>query len=248
MRGFGFVGAGLLSLSLFSATASAADLPAPTYPTASLAPFATYNWTGCYVGGQVGGVVSEDRTTGVLGNSNGFSSVGFVGGGQIGCDYQFAPGWVVGVEGRAAWSSLKNTHASTVRNLITGITLPSQFTLSNDFLASATARLGYSFTDRWLIFVRGGAAWTQEKIDDAFTTVGGIAVDPSATTTRTGWTAGTGVEWAFATHWSATLEYDYYDFGSHGVRLTSATNGTVVTIKSLNDTIHETTIGVDYHF
>jgi outer membrane immunogenic protein len=247
MRCFAVVGTGLLSISLFSGLASAADFPAQTYPTAA-APVVTYNWTGCHVGGHVGGVVSEDRTTSLLGSSNSFSSAGFAAGGQIGCDYQFAPGWVAGVEGRAAWSSLKNTHASHVRNLITGIELPSQFTLSNDLLASATARLGYGFADRWLVFVRGGAAWTQEKADDAFTTVGGLAVDPSATMTRTGWTAGTGVEWAFTTHWSATLEYDYYDFGSHGARLTSATNNVVVTIGSVKDTIHEAAISVDYHF
>jgi outer membrane immunogenic protein len=169
-----------------------------------------------------------------------------VGGGQVGCDYQFAPGWVAGVEGRAAWSSLKNTHAAHVVTA-TGIRIPAQLTVINDFLASATGRLGYSFTDRWLIFVRGGAAWTQEKVI-AFTTLGGTAVDPNASMTQTGWTAGTGVEWAFAPHRSTTLEYDYYDFGSHGVRLTSATNNVVVTIASVKDTIHEAIIAVDYHF
>lgn len=170
-----------------------------------------------------------------------------MGGGQIGCDYQFAPGWVAGVEGRAAWSSLKNTHAAHVVNAM-GIGIPAQLTVGNDFLASATARLGYGFADRWLIFVRGGAAWTREKVDIAFTTLGGVAVDPNATMTRTGWTAGTGVEWAFIPHWSASLEYNYYDFGSHGVRLTSATNNVFVTIESLKDTIHEIIIGVDYNF
>src|SRR6266481_3045677 len=118
----------------------AADLPVKAPPAIAAAPV-LFSWTGCYGGGHVGGVVSEDRTTNVLGNSIGFSSTGFVGGGQIGCDYQFAAGWVAGVEGRAAWSSLKNTHSGTVRNLVTGVTLPSQFTLGNDFLASATAPL-----------------------------------------------------------------------------------------------------------
>lgn len=238
MRRFFLVGAGFLLVFIFSGAATAADLPAPTYSTTpAAAPVVTYNWTGCYVGGHVGGV---------FGNSRHSSSAGFVGGGQIGCDYQFAAGWVAGIEGRAAWSSLKNTRASSVTNRITGVTVPSQFTLSNDFLASVTARLGYSFADRWLVFVTGGAAWTQEKIDDAFTTVAGIAVDPSATTTRTGWTGGGGVEYAFNRNWSAKLEYDYYDFGSHGVRLTS--NNAIVTVNSLDDTIHEVTIGVDYRF
>jgi outer membrane immunogenic protein len=237
---------------IFALTAAfpafAVDLAGKAPPAIPAAPV-QFLWTGCHVGGHLGGVVSEDKTTGLLGNSIGFSSTGFVGGGQVGCDYQFAPGWVAGVEGRAAWSSLQNSHPASVRNLVTGVTVPSQFTLSNDFLASATARLGYSFADRWLVFGRGGVAWTREKIDDAFRSFStGIAVDPSATMTRTGWTVGTGVDWAFAAHWSASLEYNYYDFGRNGATLTSATNNGFVTVNSLKDTIHAVTVGVDYHF
>ena len=74
----------------------------------------------------------------------------------------------------------------------------------------------------------------------------GIAVDPSTSTTRTGWTVGSEVEWAFARNWSATLEYDYYDFGSKGLTLTQANE--VVTIASFKDTIHAVTTGVNFHF
>ena len=144
--------------------AFAADLPMKA-PAAAPIPF---TWTGCHVGGHLGGVVSDDRTVSALGATVGFSSTGFTGGGQIGCDYQFASNWVVGFEGQAAWTSLKNTHGASVRNLVTGATAPSQFTLRNDFLASATARLGYSFVDHWLFYARGGAAWTHEKVDDAY--------------------------------------------------------------------------------
>jgi outer membrane immunogenic protein len=227
--------------------AFAADLAVKT-PRAIPAAPVPFSWTGCHVGGHLGGVVSEDKTTGILGNSNSFSSAGFIGGGQIGCDYQFAPGWVAGVEGRAAWTSLKNTHPGTVRFPALGVSVPSQFTLGNAFLASTTARLGYSVADRWLVFVRGGAAWTREKIDIAFTNLAGIPVDPGATTNRVGWTVGTGVDWAFAANWSANLEYNYYDFGDHGATLTSATNNSVVTVLSLKDKIHAVTAGVDYHF
>lgn len=237
-------GATLVAL-MAAAPAFAADL-AVKAPAMIPAP-AQFSWTGCYIGGHVGGVVSEDRRTSVAGISTDFSSGGFVGGGQVGCDYEFAPGWVAGVEGRAAWTSLKDSQAGTVRNVLTGITAPSQFTFRNDFLASTTARLGYSFADRWLGYVRGGGAWTREKADDAFIAPAlGIAVDPSSTMTRTGWTVGTGVEWAFAPHWSANLEYNYYDFGSHGLTLTSPTNR--VFFASLKDTIHAVTTGVDYHF
>jgi outer membrane immunogenic protein len=229
---------------MFSPVAAlAADLAVKALPPA---PVALYNWSGCHIGANLGGAFSDDTSTNRLGSSASHNSSGFVGGGQVGCDYQFAPAWVVGAEGRAAWASLKESNASHVTNLITGITRPSQFGVRNDALAAATARLGYSFVDRWLGYVKGGAAWTNEKVDDAYTTARGIAVDPSTSSTRTGWTVGTGVEWAFARNWSAVLEYDYYDFGSKGLTLTDP-NATV-TVSSFKDTIHTVTVGVNYHF
>jgi outer membrane immunogenic protein len=85
------------------APAFAADLAAKI-PTKIPAAPSQFSWTGCYIGAHVGGVVSGDRTTSALGNSTAFSSAGFAGGGQIGCDYQFASPWVVGskVEPRGA--------------------------------------------------------------------------------------------------------------------------------------------------
>ena len=209
---------------------------------------AAFRWTGCYIGARIGGAVGDDATTNSFGTSNSFNATGVVGGGQIGCDYQFASRWVVGIEGRAAGTSLHNTHAATVTNLVTGVTIPSHFTISNDILVSATGRLGYSFADRWLLYVRGGSAWTREKADDAFTTVRGVAVDPSTILTRNGWTIGAGVDWAFAPCWSATLEYDYYDFGTAGLKLVDTASNVSVSGLSLKDTIHAVTAGVNYHF
>jgi outer membrane immunogenic protein len=236
-------GAALLALTAAPVFAADIAVKAPV----GIPPAPVFSWTGCFIGAHVGGVVSEDRTANTLGNSASFSSTGFVGGGQAGCDYQFAGGWVVGAEGRAAWTSLQNTHAGSIIFPAIGVILPSHFTLKNDFLASATARLGYSFADRWLVFVRGGAAWTNQKVDDAFIRLNGLAVDPRASDTRTGWTVGTGVDWAFAPHWSATFEYNYYDFGNDSLLLTDNV-GTRVTIFSLKDKIHAVTTGVNYHF
>ena len=146
--------AALAAFVTSSLAAFAADLPVKA---PAMAPIAVYNWTGCYIGGHIGGAFSDDTATNRLGASRSHNSSGFVGGGQIGCDYQFAPSWVLGAEGRGAWTSLKASNAGGVTNS-TGLTLPSQFTVSNDFLASATARLGYSFVNPWLFFVKGGAA------------------------------------------------------------------------------------------
>jgi outer membrane immunogenic protein len=233
------------ALALGATTESAADLALKAPPLAPV----KFTWTGCYIGGHLGGAVSEDRTTSIAGASVDFSSTGFVGGGQIGCNYQFASNWVLGAEGRAAWSSLSNHHAASVLfPALGGLVVPSQFGVKNDFLATATARLGYVYSERWLVYARGGAAWTREKIDDAFVgPVVGVLTDPAATVTRTGWTAGAGVDWAFARNWSANVEYNYHDFGAKGpILLTGPVN--TVTVHELKDTIHTATVGVNYHF
>jgi outer membrane immunogenic protein len=227
---------GVLLVTGLSGATFAADLSAP-------APAAFHSWTGCFAGLHAGGAFSDDKIL----SSGDFTSAGFIGGGQVGCDYQFASVWVVGVEGRAAWSSLNSQTPGTVTNRATGITVPTHFTVGNDLLASATARLGYSVGPGWLVYERGGAAWTRENSDDAFTGPLVGAVDPSATTIRTGWTAGAGVEWAFAPHWSTSLEYNYYDFGSNDFTLTEPANGAFVN-GNLRDTIQTVTVGLNYRF
>lgn len=198
------------------------------------APVAAYSWTGCYAGGQVGGAFLDQIASGA------------VAGGQVGCDYQFAPAWVVGAEGAGAWTGLTGSRANRVENLVTGATAPARLTVGNDYLASVTARIGHTFNDRWLFYVKGGAAWTNERVDDAYNKpVGGEPVDPSASENRTGWTAGTGVEWALARNWSTTLEYNYYGFGS-GITATSPNAELYLT--NLKDAVQTVTVGLNYRF
>ena len=92
---------GMALLALSATTASAADYSLQAPPLAPL----TFNWTGCYIGAHLGGGASEDRTINSAGGTVDFGAAGFIGGGQAGCDHQFASNWVVGAEGRAAWST-----------------------------------------------------------------------------------------------------------------------------------------------
>src|SRR5215469_18804019 len=71
--------------------------------------------------------------------------------------------------------------------------------------------------DRWLIYAKGGAAWAGDKYS-AFIPVFDEQLEASET--RTGWTVGGGIEWAFWSNWSAKAEYDYYDFGTRTLTLT----------------------------
>lgn len=235
---------GVAILALAATTASAADLPLGAPAPAPVA----YTWTGCHVGAHIGGLISDQTHTNSAGVSTDVNGTAFVGGGQIGCDYQFTPGWVIGAEGRAAWDSLKFSNSGTILNLRTGVVVPSQFITTNDFLASATGRLGYVYGGgRWMLYARGGVAWTRDRYEDPFVIPGGPSVDPTATANRTGWTVGGGLEWAFAPQWSVDLESNYYDFGSQTITLTNAVPVVNVTAH-IRDQISATTVGVNYHF
>src|SRR3982074_2798333 len=107
---------------LSAASVSAADLaPRPYTKAPAMAPVMTYNWTGCYIGGNVGGgwgrtnqVAVSDASTGDVfvppinyGSSQGNN---FIGGAQIGCDYQFAGNWVAGVQGMFDFGNIRSSH------------------------------------------------------------------------------------------------------------------------------------------
>jgi outer membrane immunogenic protein len=81
----------------------AAGLKAPPRP---LPPPVYFTWTGCYVGAHVGGLwaskefVETTPDSKFVGLSAGTHEVdSWLGGLQVGCDYHFAGGFVVGIQG-----------------------------------------------------------------------------------------------------------------------------------------------------
>src|SRR6202046_3985408 len=96
---------GTAAFIAFAAPAVAADMPARTYTKAPAytAPEVVYNWTGFYIGGNIGGAFAGNNS---LQGSDGR----FMGGVQAGFDYQFAPNWVVGVEAQYDWLSNNNNN------------------------------------------------------------------------------------------------------------------------------------------
>ena len=207
------------AIGLAASQASAADLPrkAPAYVPPAPPPI---TWTGCYIGGNVGGIFGRRSADfGSFGSLDSDSNSGFAGGGQIGCDYQFAGGWVLGFRNMFDGSSLSRQRTFS----FPGTTPPVAGTVDfkNSWFDTLTGRIGYSFTPAWLWYFQGGAAWAKNSAD---LTIGGFDVG-SADRTRTGWTVGGGVEWMFAPHWSAFLEGNYMDLGS--------TNRNIVTPASI---------------
>ena len=97
-------------VALGTASAVAADLPARTYTKAPVYAAPIYNWTGFYAGVHIGAAFGGDNgfATTLPGLTGGSRDAAFLGGGQIGADYQFAPNWLVGIEGQISGLSDNN--------------------------------------------------------------------------------------------------------------------------------------------
>lgn len=104
---------GFVGLAAFASSALAADLPIrPAFtPSPVLAP---YSWSGCFVGGNAGGLWSRmDWTVAPVAGAGGHTINSWTGGGQVGCDLQF-DGWlVVGVQGDYDWTDAHGNHTDT---------------------------------------------------------------------------------------------------------------------------------------
>ncbi|HEX5210337.1 MAG TPA: outer membrane protein [Pseudolabrys sp.] len=222
-------------LALLAATpAGAADLSHRMPVKAPIAP-PPLTWTGCHVGVHSGyGWSASDWSGAPPADTN---PKGFVGGAQLGCDYQMS-NWVIGLSGAWSWADMHD-------NPIVSDGLSSaEFSSRTRWIATATARAGFAW-DRALIYATGGAAFANNKYD--FTGLTGIPAGAvgSATETRAGWVAGGGLEYALAPNWSAALEYNYMDLGTKTVQLTG--NG-IFLPTDIKQTIQTVTLGLNYRF
>jgi outer membrane immunogenic protein len=196
-------------VALIAGPANAADLAVKAAPVYKAPPpvVTYYSWTGCYVGGHVGGLWARkdwtlappDPIVG-LGSHDANS---WLGGVQAGCDYQFAGGWVIGIQGDYAWTEANGSHDDVDDGTSDQTRIRS--------LATVTGRIGYAW-DRFLGYVKGGGAWERDNYDRFI--LGTNVLDGSASETRSGWTVGVGGEYAFTNYLSGFVEYNYYDFGT----------------------------------
>lgn len=223
---------------IVSGAVHAADLPARMPAKAPLMAPASFSWTGCYIGAHAGAGWSHHTDFSDSPGSTIIAPTGdvvrvdsgadFIGGGQIGCDYQFATNWVAGLAGDFSWA---NIEGQTSDPFFAGKTpgVPLSLHSRTDFIASATGRLGYAW-DHFLLYGKGGAAWSHNKYQvNNFACVIFVSCNTSADETRSGWTAGGGIEWAFAPNWSALVEYDHYGFGeTRSLTFTDPAHGSAI--------------------
>ncbi len=168
----------------FTPTEVAAVMPvkAPVYNAPELV-----NWTGVYVG-AIGGAQAGQGSmyfptsgAGILplfnvisagGSAADMRPAGPLGGGTIGYNYQMGS-WVYGVEGDAAWTGAKGSTQCQPLNpplLIVGSVNNSLFqTTCHDnvnWVATAAARVGYTWTPRTLVYGKAGVAFAGESFSE----------------------------------------------------------------------------------
>lgn len=198
------------------------------------APALLSTWTGCYVGGNIGGgwgTGTGDR--GIINSGNatlnagttvpvglGVKPSGVIGGGQVGCNYQTGS-LVFGIETDIQGSGIHGT--STVFFPASGGLDASTTTGEEriDWFGTMRARFGFAALRNLLLYGTGGLAYGGVKSSATFVLTpaseGNYA--GSVNDTRVGWTVGVGGEYAFAPNWSVRLEYLYVDLGRSNVRM-----------------------------
>ncbi len=210
--------------------AGAADLPVAPPPTAPAAYvpaiIPVYNWGGVY-GGINGGWDFGAAYWSAPGNSSDSSAAtGGIVGGTLGANWQ-TDAFVFGLEGDFDYSNISTSTASNV------CAASANCQAGNSWMSTMRARLGYA-DDQLLFYGTAGAAFGNIRMS---------ASGVTNTTTRAGWTAGAGVEFAFTDNWTGRLEYLYADLKK--ATCSSACGGNPVDVRLTENLIRA---GVDFKF
>lgn len=250
--------------------ARAADIPVKAPAQVAT----VYSWTGFYVGGHAGYGWSDASAT-LEGLLNGVASPadaffigtppipnsyatrprGFVGGGQLGFNYQ-AGKWVAGIEADYSYAKVngEDSYSNSFTFAFLGINRNVLFAQSQslDRLATIRARLGFTPVDTLLIYVTGGAAFARVHFSTSstFLPISAIAsFSGTGSANLTGWTAGAGAEYALSRNWSVKLEYLYVDLPDTSVLgIPTPSFPGVFTRANFDNDLHQVRAGLNYKF
>ena len=257
---------------LTAVPAFAADLRvAPAYKAAVAAPAPMWNWSGFYIGGHVGYGAGDARVSLVPGPGwtifgspaiaqwlvdNGtpkLDSSGALGGVQAGFNVQSA-NWVWGIESDFSFSGIKGSRNTGILLATPPGLAPRSFTESDElkWLATFRGRFGYAY-QQVLIYVTGGAAIGRREFSQFILSEPAFNfnnIRNSVSSTKVGWTAGAGFEYAIARNWSFKAEYLYVDLGRIGsVTDVDTSPGVGLTVDSSSRlTLHTARVGLNYKF
>ena len=216
--------------------ALAADLPQPgPPPQAPVAYIPTvapvYNWGGIYFGVNGGYGFGKSKQTSPAGTTTGtFNTTGFLVGPTLGVNFQ-TDAFVFGLEGDFDASWMQGTSGPAICGTVVPLL---QCETKNTWLGTLRARVGYA-ADRVLFYGTAGGAFGNIEQGAKSATSSSFA-----SSSKAGWTAGAGVEVAFADNWTARVEYLF-------VALQNASFSTApATTVTFNANIVR--LGVDYKF
>jgi outer membrane immunogenic protein len=191
--------------------AFAADIAPPPYPQpvpppvyAPVPPPPPFTWSGIYIGANAGYGFADASLTasGFVSGTLAVPVSGFIGGGQVGANYQFGYG-VIGIEADFD-GSLQNATISIGGYSVTG---------DINYFGTVRGRVGVAF-DRVLVYATGGAGygWASSTLTFPVFPAGSASV--TSTSSHLLWVGGAGVEFAITNNVSARGEWLYLDTGS----------------------------------
>jgi len=222
---------------------------------------ATYDWSGMYLGGVLGGGWETTGTNNGVGTvliPNPFippqmfqttSGDGFIGGLEGGSNYQLGK-LVVGWEGDILWGNIRGSSATSFGPPAAPVS--ALLTVNTPWTATVASRIGIAH-DRWLAFGKAGVAYEHTDFTGSASSAAPLAFAATGSDNRAGWMVGGGLEWAAWDNWTIKGEYDYLDFGNRSVVLNGTTFGggpavpTFVTTLN-NQRISEFKFGINWKF
>jgi outer membrane immunogenic protein len=236
------------AMLLIPLAAHSADLAVKAPP---LPPVPVFSWTGFYIGANIGGAWANNRWTDTLFltnfNNNGNNGV-FIGGGQIGGNYQIG-NFVIGGEWDFDWAGNNNNNNNGV--IIPGV---GTFLVTNNnrWITTVAARFGYAI-DHWLLYGKAGGGWVGNNNLTVTNVTTGVSLTCGNFTNcgnnTGGWLVGAGAEYAFTNNWTVKFEYDYLGLGNRTFVI-PATAPLLAgdTFTSNNRNVQMVKVGVNYLF
>jgi outer membrane immunogenic protein len=253
--------------------ASGADMPARAYTKAPAAIAAVYNWTGFYVGVNVGYGWGTDHTVlttdadGAPGgpfaallvqaSAAGRKPEGIIGGAQAGYNWQSGR-LVAGLEADLSGTDI---HSSNDFSGAVGVTRFVHTDQRLEWLATVRGRIGFLPAEQLLLYATGGLAVGQVSTNSNLTTTVpnnipaciaaniGICFGSSDRSTRVGWTVGAGAEYAFSSNWSVKAEYLFVSLErSTSTGLDTRFNPPLQLFADTRNDFHIARVGVNYRF
>jgi outer membrane immunogenic protein len=214
-------------------------------------PVPVFSWTGFYIGANIGGAWSNNRWTDTLfltpfnNNNNGV----FIGGGQIGGNYQIGQ-FVIGGEWDFDWAANNNNNTGVIIPGVGNIVV----TNNNRWITTVAARFGWAI-DHWLLYGKAGGGWVGNNnltitnlTTGASFTCGTFTNFNNCGNNTGGWLVGAGFEYAFTNNWTVKVEYDYLGLGNRTFFVPAGPFLAGDTFTTNNRNVQMVKVGVNYLF